>query len=54
VKAVVGIVIGIAAAILIMIGTGYVGFYNGLNKGVTIGSCGIEIVGEPGWFCGEG
>jgi hypothetical protein len=47
------ILIGIAVAILIGVGTGYIGFYNGLNKGVTIGNCGIEIVGEPGWFCGD-
>lgn len=49
-----GLIIGIAFAILMIgVGTGYIGFYNGLNKGVTIGNCGIEIVGEPGWFCGD-
>jgi hypothetical protein len=37
----------------VLIGTGYIGFYNGLNKGITVGNCGIEVVGEPGWFCGD-
>jgi hypothetical protein len=27
--------------------------YNGLNKGFTYGKCGIELVGEPGHFCGD-
>jgi hypothetical protein len=53
-----------AGAVLIVGGglvqTGTVGFYSGLNKGMTwmghastgeaVG-CGFEIVGEPGFFC---
>jgi hypothetical protein len=27
--------------------------YNGQNKGFTYGNCGIEVVGEPGHFCGD-
>lgn len=30
-----------------------VSFYNGLNKGITVGSCGFEVVGTPGPFCGD-
>ena len=33
--------------------TGAVGFYNGLNKGVTVGGCAFEIVGDFGPFCGD-
>ena len=45
----------ILAAIVTAIGfgTGTVGTYNGLNKGVTVGGCGFEIVGEFGPFCGD-
>lgn len=25
--------------------------YNGTNKGITVGSCGIELIGHPGLFC---
>lgn len=25
--------------------------YNGTNKGITVGSCGYEIIGIPGFFC---
>lgn len=31
-----------------------VGFYSGLNKGVYVFDCGVEIVGEPGFFCNKG
>lgn len=34
--------------------TGYVGTYNGLNKGVYVGPCGVEVYGSPGAFCGMG
>jgi hypothetical protein len=33
--------------------TGYVQVYNGLNKGVVVGNCGLEVVGHPGFFCGD-
>jgi hypothetical protein len=28
-----------------------IGTYDGLNKGVFVGHCGLEVVGEPGFFC---
>jgi hypothetical protein len=48
-------IIGIVVALAIGVGveTGEIGFYNGLNKGVTVGNCGFEVVGEPGPFCGN-
>lgn len=27
--------------------------YNGVNKGITVVNCGVEIVGTPGFFCGD-
>jgi len=27
-----------------------VGVYDGLNKGITVGDYGVELVGEPGFF----
>lgn len=30
-----------------------VGVYNGLNKGIYILNCGLEVVGNPGFFCGN-
>jgi hypothetical protein len=29
------------------------GVYNGLNKGVYVGNCGVEVWGRPGIFCGN-
>ena len=37
----------------VLVQTGAVGFYNGLNKGVTVGGCAFEIVGDFGPFCGD-
>lgn len=31
----------------------YIGFYNGLNKGVYFLNCGFEFTGEFGLFCGS-
>lgn len=31
-----------------------VGAYDGQNKGVFVGDCGLEVVGEPGFFCNAG
>ncbi len=31
----------------------YTSVYNGTNKGITVGSCGIELIGHPGLFCGN-
>jgi hypothetical protein len=43
--------------VVVVVGIGYavglVGVYDGLNKGVTVGDCGLELVGEPGPFCGN-
>lgn len=41
-----------ALLLALFVGT-QVRVYDGLNKGVTIGDCGIEIVGDPGPFCGS-
>lgn len=49
------IALAILAAFVIgtvaMFATGTAKVYNGLNKGVVVGNCGVEIVGEPGPFC---
>jgi hypothetical protein len=46
-----------AVLVVVVVGIGFavglVGVYDGLNKGVTVGDCGVELVGEPGWFCGD-
>jgi hypothetical protein len=46
-----------AVLVVVVVGVGFavglVGVYDGLNKGVTVGDCGVELVGEPGWFCGD-
>lgn len=31
----------------------YFGIYNGLNKGIVVGNCGLEVWGHPGFFCGD-
>ena len=33
-----------------LVSSGAVGVYDGLNKGVTVGDYGLELVGEPGFF----
>jgi len=35
---------------VVLVSSGAVGVYNGLNKGVTVGDYGLELVGEPGFF----
>jgi hypothetical protein len=58
--AVSGGVMAVWAAILVTVvvavgfAVGLAGVYDGLNKGVTVGDCGLELVGEPGPFCGNG
>jgi hypothetical protein len=55
-----GGVMAVWAAILVTVvvavgfAVGLAGVYDGLNKGVTVGDCGLELVGEPGPFCGNG
>jgi hypothetical protein len=44
----------IAALILIAFKAGYVGYYHGLNTGITFGGYGLEVSGTPGVFkCGS-
>lgn len=45
------IVLAIVAAGTLAHASGYVGTYDGVNKGVYVGSCGVEIVGTPGPYC---
>jgi hypothetical protein len=48
--------VAVLCALLLGAGCGarYVHTYNGLNKGITVGSYGYEIVGHPGMFHCEG
>lgn len=43
----------LAIALALGLATHTIGFYNGLNKGITVGGCGFELVGQPGPFCGD-
>lgn len=43
---------GVLAAVLTgLVASNAAGIYDGANKGVFVGNCGIEFVGEPGFFC---
>jgi hypothetical protein len=48
----------VAVLCALLLGAGYsaryVHTYDGLNKGVTVGSYGLEVVGHPGIFHCEG
>ena len=41
----------LAFAILYAFQVGFIGTYDGLNKGFFIGPCDVEIVGVPGIVC---
>jgi hypothetical protein len=44
------VLVGLALISMFLLGHN-TNIYNGTNKGITIGSCGYEFVGVPGFFC---
>jgi hypothetical protein len=51
-RAALALLLALCALVALGVATGEVGYYNGVNKGVYVHRCGLEIVGQPGFFCG--